>query len=921
MAQRPLLAHHPLSKLKLMLLLLSLALFLQLSASEIFFEERFDDGWENRWVKSDWKRSEGKAGTFKHTAGKWPGDPDDKGIQTYTDAKHFAISAKFPEFSNKNRTLVVQYSLRFEQDIECGGGYIKLLSGYVNQKKFGGDAPYSLMFGPDICGTQTKKLHLILSYQGQNYPIKKDLECETDKLTHVYTFILRPDASFSLLVDNRERESGSMYTDWDILPPRKIKDTNAKKPKNWDDREYIEDPDDVKPEGYDSIPKEIPNPKAKKPGTWDDDDDGIWRPPKIPNPAYKGPWKRKKIKNPNYKGKWKTPWIDNPEFEDDPDLYVLKPLKYIGIEVWQVKAGSVFDNILICDDPDYAKEVAHETVLKNREIEKEAFEEAEKVRNAKEEEDAQKAREEGENRKRERGHDRRYHDRERYKDRYKRRHHRDYLDDDYHLRICDRGASIWLLDSNLVSGYCTGFSEKGGTFVVVELSRSIVMDKDKSPASGGGGGGSGGGFPSHSSRYAPFGSSSGSFGFIGDHPSASSSSQPPPDSGQFGHATRSDAERFSYDVSRMPDFPPRNPGHRRAHSEILSLPDDISFDGDLGVVGSYDGPSLSDETEEDLVSMYMDVEKFSSGATSSGLSIGESSLPVLSPVQAPSEGENVALGSTERPRIRHQHSQSLDGSTAIKPELLMSGGEGPSSVEAKKAMSAAKLAELALVDPKRAKRILANRQSAARSKERKMRYIGELERKVQTLQTEATTLSAQLTMLQRDTNGLTVENNELKLRLQTMEQQVHLQDALNEALREEVQRLKLATGQMLQNGGQMVNLVPSFGANQQFYHHNQGMQSLLAAHQLQQLQIHSQHPQQLQLQPQQQQPLHSQTPQQQQQPQPHQTQQQPQQQQPLHPLTLQQQRQPPAADLRLKGPLTSQNQLGEMASEEQNARE
>lgn len=45
-------------------------------------------------------------------------------------------------------------------------------------------------------------------------------------------------------------------------------------------------------------------------------------------------------------------------------------------------------------------------------------------------------------------------------------------------------------------------------------------------------------------------------------------------------------------------------------------------------------------------------------------------------------------------------------------------------------------------------RILANRQSAARSKERKMRYITELEHKVQTLQTEATTLSAQLTMLQ-----------------------------------------------------------------------------------------------------------------------------------------------------------------------------
>nr|GMC85355.1 probable transcription factor PosF21 [Ipomoea batatas] len=71
-----------------------------------------------------------------------------------------------------------------------------------------------------------------------------------------------------------------------------------------------------------------------------------------------------------------------------------------------------------------------------------------------------------------------------------------------------------------------------------------------------------------------------------------------------------------------------------------------------------------------------------------------------------------------------------------------------SGAELKKIMANEKLAEIALTDPKRAKRILANRQSAARSKERKMRYIAELEHKVQTLQTEATTLSAQLTLLQ-----------------------------------------------------------------------------------------------------------------------------------------------------------------------------
>lgn len=42
----------------------------------------------------------------------------------------------------------------------------------------------------------------------------------------------------------------------------------------------------------------------------------------------------------------------------------------------------------------------------------------------------------------------------------------------------------------------------------------------------------------------------------------------------------------------------------------------------------------------------------------------------------------------------------------------------------------------ALLDAKRAKRILANRQSAARSKERKLRYISELERRVAVLESE-----------------------------------------------------------------------------------------------------------------------------------------------------------------------------------------
>ncbi|XP_068646626.1 probable transcription factor PosF21 [Aristolochia californica] len=360
------------------------------------------------------------------------------------------------------------------------------------------------------------------------------------------------------------------------------------------------------------------------------------------------------------------------------------------------------------------------------------------------------------------------------------------------------------------------------------------MDREKSPAHGGGGGG---GLPPPSGRYSGFPSTTNSFTLKSDA-SPSSASVTAPESSHFGSAISPETSRFSHDISGMPDFPPRNRGHRRAHSEILGLPDDISFDSDLGVVGSGDGPSLSDETEEDLISMYIDMDKFSSSCATSGLQIGGSS-GTASAFAAPSE--NVSVGPSEKPRVRHQHSQSMDGCTSIKPELLVSAAEGASMADTKKSMSAAKLADLALLDPKRAKRIWANRQSAARSKERKMRYISELERKVQTLQTEATTLSAQLTMLQRDTTGLTSENNELKLRLQTMEQQVHLQDALNDALREEVQHLKVMTGQVMSNGAAMMNYGASFSGsiNQQFYPQNNSVHTLLAAHQLQQLQLQS----------------------------------------------------------------------------------
>ncbi|RDY07524.1 Transcription factor RF2b, partial [Mucuna pruriens] len=233
--------------------------------------------------------------------------------------------------------------------------------------------------------------------------------------------------------------------------------------------------------------------------------------------------------------------------------------------------------------------------------------------------------------------------------------------------------------------------------------------------------------------------------------------------------------------------------HRRAHSEVsYRLPDDMM---DLSPSDPFNGGSSTASLEEigsedDLFSTYIDVEKLGGGANGGGRT-GSGSDQCGYGNGAGTCGHNDGERSpgADAARPRHRHSSSVDGSTSTS----MFG----EIMEAKKAMPPDKLAELWNLDPKRAKRILANRQSAARSKERKARYIQELERKVQTLQTEATTLSAQLTLYQRDTTGLSSENTELKLRLQAMEQQAQLRDALNDALMKEVERLKIATGEAL----------------------------------------------------------------------------------------------------------------------------
>lgn len=387
-------------------------LFAVAVANAHYFEELFQgDSYEKNWVNSKHK----EYGKFILSPGKYYNDEKaDVGLKTSEDAKFYATSRKFTPFSNAGKTVVIQYTVKHEQGIDCGGGYLKIMPEGINQEDFHGETPYNIMFGPDICGPGMKKVHVILSYKGKNHLIKKDIPCKDDELTHLYTLILNPDNTYEVQIDGEVKESGKLEEDWDLLPVKKIKDPEAKKPEDWDDREYIDDPEDTKPEDWDK-PEHIPDPDAKKPEDWDDEMDGEWEAPMIDNHEFKGEWKPKQIKNPNYKGKWIHPEIDNPEYQPDDKLYLYESWGAVGIDIWQVRSGTIFGKILITDSVEEAKEHAekhfkplHEaekrlkaqadaeaqTKLEEETKQRKAEENAKKDEDTEEEEDAEEPKEE-----------------------------------------------------------------------------------------------------------------------------------------------------------------------------------------------------------------------------------------------------------------------------------------------------------------------------------------------------------------------------------------------------------------------------------------------------------------------------------------------------------------------------------------------
>ncbi|RSL51225.1 Calnexin [Fusarium duplospermum] len=398
------------------------------------FLEQFTDDWDQRWKPSHAKKDTAgsdKEGEEWAYVGEWSveepivykGMEGDKGLVVKNPAAHHAISAKFPKkIDNKGKTLVVQYEVKLQNGLECGGAYMKLLrdNKALHQEEFANTTPYVIMFGPDKCG-HTNKVHFIFNHKNpktgeyEEKHLSSPPTAKIVKTTELYTLIVHPNNTYVIKQNNEEVKTGSLLEDFSpaVNPPAEIDDPKDTKPDDWVDQARIPDPEAKKPEDWDEeAPYEIvdedatkpddwleeeaitvPDPEAEKPEDWDDEEDGDWIAPTVPNPKCGdvsgcGPWTKPMKRNPDYKGKWTAPYVENPAYKGtwaprkikNPDYYEDKtpanfePMGAIGFEIWTMQSDILFDNIYIGHSVEDANKLAEETFGVKHPVEKALFE-------------------------------------------------------------------------------------------------------------------------------------------------------------------------------------------------------------------------------------------------------------------------------------------------------------------------------------------------------------------------------------------------------------------------------------------------------------------------------------------------------------------------------------------------------------------
>ncbi|KAG7191327.1 uncharacterized protein KQ657_003568 [Scheffersomyces spartinae] len=397
----------------------------QLADDSIFEQFEYESLEQSPWVVSANDKYLG-LWSIEEGTNAYVGFEGDKGLVMKLPASHSAISLPV-KFTNKEIPLVLQYEVKLQNGLSCGGAYVKLLTAPINGKQFNSETGYEVMFGPDMCGSQNK-VHFII-----NRCNPKTEECEekhltvppmakTGQLTNLYTLILHPRGAFEIRINGQVAKYANILDRPHLLspplnPPVIIEDPEDIKPEGWDaEPEFIEDPTVTKPDNYEQLygsrfipdpdvvkpknwledePEYIEDPESTKPQLWNDDEDGEYVKPVIPNPKcegmvcgkkwenhvpvvpnpdYKGPWIHPKIANPKFNGEWRPRQILNPDYYEDVRPFNFRPIGGIGFELWSMEGSIMFDNIYLGHRVSEAELIGNSTFLPKQKLESKNYE-------------------------------------------------------------------------------------------------------------------------------------------------------------------------------------------------------------------------------------------------------------------------------------------------------------------------------------------------------------------------------------------------------------------------------------------------------------------------------------------------------------------------------------------------------------------
>lgn len=117
----------------------------------------------------------------------------------------------------------------------------------------------------------------------------------------------------------------------------------------------------------------------------------------------------------------------------------------------------------------------------------------------------------------------------------------------------------------------------------------------------------------------------------------------------------------------------------------------------------------------------------------------------------------------------------------------------------------------AVIDPKRARRIISNRQSAQRSKERKQKYVASLETEVRDLREKTADLESKLQKADDEMRRLAAMHGDAVKRWEESERRLRTNESFSETLRQEVVHLREANRAMCAANGATVTAAAAKG--------------------------------------------------------------------------------------------------------------